>query len=109
MTGFGAGNLQYGRNCRVMTSQATDSPSHGCNCGLVTSQTADPLSYGCNCGRMTVRGERQARLTALITALSEAVTMLASSPTPQSTWSPTAHSTYAAAMASPPADSACSW
>ena len=53
-------------------------------------------------------GDAQARLTALMTALSDAVTMLASSPTPQSTWSPTTHSTYAAAMASPPEDSACS-
>ena len=55
----------------------------------------------------------QARLTALITALSDAVTMLASSPTPQRTSvspSPSviAHSTYAAAMASPPALRACS-
>ena len=50
-----------------------------------------------------------ARLTALITALRLAVTMLASSPTPQRICSPTAHSTYAAAMASPPALSACSW
>ncbi len=55
------------------------------------------------------RGPSQARLTALITALSEAVTMLASTPTPHSSWSPTAHSTYAAARASPPEDSACSW
>ena len=51
---------------------------------------------------------RQARLTAEITALSEAVTMFASRPTPQRTWSPTAHSTYAAAIASPPEDRACS-
>ena len=49
-----------------------------------------------------------ARLTAEITALSDAVTMLGSKPTPHRTCSPTAHSTYAAAMASPPDDSACS-
>ena len=49
-----------------------------------------------------------ARLTALMTALSDAVTMLGSRPTPHKTWSPTAHSTYAAAGASPPDDSACS-
>ena len=69
------------------------------------------------CGRAGARrhpdkwvwGEGQvARLTAEITARSEAVTMLESNPTPHSTCSPTAHSTYAAAVASPPADSACS-
>ncbi len=48
------------------------------------------------------------RLTAETTALREAVTMLGSMPTPQRTWSSTAHSTYAAATASPPEDSACS-
>ena len=52
---------------------------------------------------------RVARLTALITAFSEAVTMFASIPTPQNTSSPTAHSRYAAARASPPEDRACSW
>ncbi len=50
----------------------------------------------------------QARLTALMTAFSDAVTMLASIPTPQKIWSRTEHSTYAAASASPPADRACS-
>ncbi len=50
----------------------------------------------------------QARLTAETTALSEAVTMLGSMPTPQRIRSPIAHSTYAAARASPPEDSACS-
>ena len=55
------------------------------------------------------RRRRQARLTAEITALSEAVTMFGSTPTPHRIWSPTAHSTYAAARASPPEDSACSW
>ena len=53
-------------------------------------------------------GQRQARLTAEITALSEAVTMLGSNPTPQRIFSPTAHSTYAAAIASPPDERACS-
>ena len=47
---------------------------------------------------------RSARLTADTTAFSDAVTMFASMPTPHSTRSPTAHSTYAAARASPPAD-----
>ena len=50
----------------------------------------------------------QARLTAEMTALREAVTMFASTPTPQSSSSPTAHSTYAAASASPPEERACS-
>ena len=45
-----------------------------------------------------VKRPRQPRLTAEMTALSEAVTMLASRPTPHSISSPTAHSTYAAAM-----------
>src|SRR5215213_7553744 len=52
------------------------------------------------------------RLMAEVTALSEAVTMFASIPTPQTTTlsssSPTSHSTYAAASASPPEDNACS-
>ena len=66
-------------------------------------ELSDPLAHQHD-GNLSA----QARLTALITALSEAVTMLASSPTPHSTFSPTAHSTYAAAIASPPAESACS-
>ncbi len=58
-------------------------------------------------------GAQPTRLTALITALSDAVTMFGSRPMPHTTSvSPdapvTAHSTYAAAMASPPALSACS-
>ncbi len=52
---------------------------------------------------------RSARLTAERIARSEALTIDSCSPTPQSTRSPTAHSTYAAARASPPADRACSW
>jgi hypothetical protein len=52
------------------------------------------------------------RFTAEATAFREAVTMFASMPTPQATTlfspSPTSHSTYAAAEASPPAESACS-
>ncbi len=67
-------------------------------------ELADPLAH--QHGRNLAA---HARLTALMTAFSEAVTMLASRPTPHSTLSPTAHSTYAAAMASPPALSACSW
>src|SRR6478609_1035702 len=51
---------------------------------------------------------RSARLTAETMALIEAVTIEGSTPTPQRTRSPTAHSTYAAARASPPADRACS-
>src|SRR6478735_7026686 len=51
---------------------------------------------------------RSARLTAETMALMDAVTIDGSTPTPQSTRSPTAHSTYAAARASPPADRACS-
>ena len=57
------------------------------------------------------RRGRQARLTAEITAFSDAVTMFGSSPTPQSTAAspgPRGHSTYAAAIASPPDDRACS-
>src|SRR3712207_8292027 len=50
----------------------------------------------------------QPRLTADTTALRDAVTMLGSRPTPQSTCPFTAHSTYASAWASPPEDSACS-
>lgn len=49
-----------------------------------------------------------ARLTALVTARSDAVVMLASMPTPQMVVPPTSHSTYAAATASPPEVSACS-
>ena len=55
---------------------------------------------------------QRVRLTAEVTAWSEATTMLASMPAPQTTPasspSPTSHSTYAAASASPPAESACS-
>ncbi len=67
-----------------------------CSTGFVTV-ARDPATSG-----------QAARLTAEITAFSDAVTMLASRPTPHSTWSPTRHSTYAAAIASPPADRACS-
>ena len=44
---------------------------------------------------VAVRGVREgyARLTAEITAFSEAVTMFGSRPTPHRIWSPTAHST----------------
>src|SRR5207245_10999343 len=52
---------------------------------------------------------RAARLTALATAFSEAVTMLSWIPTPHRTRSPTAASMYAAAFASAPAPLACSW
>lgn len=59
-----------------------------------------------------VRLQRVARLTAEIMALSEAVVVLASMPTPQRTCvpsaSPTSHSTYDAALASAPALIACS-
>lgn len=48
------------------------------------------------------------RFTAETIALSEARTMLGSMPTPHSTRSPTAHSTKAAAVASPPELIACS-
>lgn len=51
---------------------------------------------------------RRARLTALIIAFREASTVLPSIPTPHSTLPSTAHSTYAAAWASPPSLSACS-
>jgi membrane-associated phospholipid phosphatase len=57
------------------------------------------------------RGRRRGqtpRLTADTTALSDAVTMLGSMPTPHRMRSPIEHSTYAAAKASPPADKACS-
>lgn len=58
------------------------------------------------------RAQACARLTAEATAFREALTMLASMPTPHSTCasspSPTSHSTYAAASASPPAERACS-
>jgi len=50
----------------------------------------------------------RARLTADSTARSDAVTVLVSTPTPHRVWPPTSHSTYAAAWASLPADSACS-
>lgn len=53
-------------------------------------------------------GQRSARFTAEMIAFSDAVVIDGSMPTPQRVWSPTAHSTYAAAVASPPADSACS-
>ncbi len=76
--------------------------------GVLEEELADPLAdqHG---GQSRASSGRQARLTAEMTALSDAVTMLASSPTPHRTFSPTAHSTYAAAMASPPEDRACSW
>src|SRR5690606_32585066 len=51
---------------------------------------------------------RSARFTADTMALSEAVVIDGSIPTPHRTSSPTWHSTYAAAVASPPSDSACS-
>ena len=53
-------------------------------------------------------GRAHARLTADTTARRDAVTMLGSSPTPHRISPPTTHSTYAAAIASPPEDSACS-
>lgn len=52
--------------------------------------------------------EPLARLTADTTAFNDAVTMFASTPTPQRMRSPIAHSTYAAARASPPELIACS-
>ena len=57
----------------------------------------------------TPQPQSRARLTALVTAFTEAVTMLASIPTPQTVRPSTSHSTYAAACASPPEESACSW
>ena len=51
---------------------------------------------------------RSARFTADTMALSEAVVIDGSIPTPHRTSSPTWHSTYAAAVASPPSESACS-
>ena len=51
---------------------------------------------------------RCARFTAEMIALSDAVTIDESIPTPHSTRPPIAHSTNAAALASPPADIACS-
>lgn len=62
-------------------------------------------------GEKTARSAQRwaaARFTALVTARSDAVTMFGSVATPQATVSPTAHSTYAAAVASPPLDKACS-
>ena len=53
-------------------------------------------------------GQRTARFTAEMIALNEAVVIEGSIPTPQITWSRTSHSTYAAAVASPPSDRACS-
>ncbi len=50
----------------------------------------------------------QARLTAETTARSEAVVIEVARPTPHTTFSPTAHSTYAAAEASSPPVMACS-
>ena len=52
---------------------------------------------------------RIARLTADTTAFSDALTIEPLTPTPHYTVSSTAHSTYAAARASSPADIACSW
>jgi hypothetical protein len=54
-----------------------------------------------------IRGD-QTRFTALTTARNDAVTMLASSPTPQRVLPPMRASTYAAARASAPSPSACS-
>src|SRR5262249_47195246 len=50
----------------------------------------------------------RARLTADSPARREAVTVLVSTPTPHRACPPTSHSTYAAAWASLPAESACS-
>ncbi len=52
---------------------------------------------------------RMARFTADTTAFSDALTIDPFTPTPHSTVSSSAHSTYAAARASSPADIACSW
>ena len=49
-----------------------------------------------------------ARLTAEETAFREARGVDESMPIPHSTWASIAHSRYAAALASPPADNACS-
>jgi hypothetical protein len=51
---------------------------------------------------------RRARLTADSTARMDAPVVSASTPTPQSGWPSISHSTYAAACASEPAESACS-
>ncbi len=80
--------------------------------------------YGTNAGNFSIRVGRSKlpmrpapqsgsviateRLAAETTALSEAVTMLACIPTPQTVSPATSHSTYAAASESPPVDSACS-
>jgi hypothetical protein len=60
-------------------------------------------------GHVNRMRQRMARLTADTTAFSEALTIELSIPTPHSTLSSTAHSTYAAARASSPDDRACSW
>ncbi len=61
----------------------------------------------CGPGR-SAEGQRPARLTADTTALIEARTMFASTPTPHSTLSPIAHSMYAAAWAPAPSLRVCS-
>ena len=57
-------------------------------------------------GRLPYRP--RARFTADSTARRDAVTVLVSTPTPHPVWPLISHSTYAAAWASLPADSACS-
>ena len=58
--------------------------------------------------RFTACQPRRDRFTADRTARIEAVTVFVSMPTPQKTWPPISHSTYAAAWASVPSVSACS-
>ena len=78
-----------------------------CRCGA----TARGSCSGCGepSSHHTRRTYRIARFTADTTAFSDALTIEPFTPTPQSTVSSTAHSTYAAARASSPADIACSW
>ena len=80
--------------------------------GHAGARDASTTSCGCGAGRLSCRMRRiyrpRARLTADSTARRDAVTVLVSMPTPHRARPPTSHSTYAAAWASLPADSACS-
>ena len=72
------------------------------------STTSCGVALAAYSGRMRPAYRPRARLTADSTARRDAVTVLVSTPTPHRARPPTSHSTYAAAWASLPADSACS-
>ena len=86
---------------RQAGARVADPRPEGADAGQRDRQTPHPICIGCSGGSFeryavsdapSTGASRAARLTALTTARSDAVTMLSSIPTPQRTWSPTAAS-----------------